>query len=179
MSFIFAKCQQAAFIRKPCWLVMMRGFRSLRYPSGVSLLEPKQPRKVLTIMLKRWSGIATLLASFALFSLLLTVSAQDGAASGGAAGQEGGAQEAAAGDAAAGEALFTGTLGCYGCHGRAGGGGMGPSLADANWIYGGDVASITETLVNGRPGGMPAYGSQASEEEIADVVAYVISLSAK
>lgn len=154
---------------------MMRGFRSLRYPSSVSLLEPKQPRKVLTIMLKRWSGIATLLASFALFSLLLTVSAQDGAASGGA----GGAQEAAAGDAAAGEALFTGKLGCYGCHGRAGGGGMGPSLADANWVYGGDAASITETLVNGRPGGMPAFGGQASEEEIADVVAYVISLSAK
>lgn len=86
---------------------------------------------------------------------------------------------AAAGDAAAGQELFTGKLGCYGCHGQAGGGGMGPSLADKTWVYGGDAASITETLQKGRPGGMPAFGEQASEKELADVVAFVISLSAK
>ncbi len=85
----------------------------------------------------------------------------------------------AAGDAAAGKALFTGKLGCYGCHGQAGGGGMGPSLADKTWTYGGDEASITETLQNGRPGGMPAFGAQASKKERADVVAFVISLSAE
>ena len=88
-------------------------------------------------------------------------------------------EAAAAGDAVAGKALFTGKLGCYGCHGQAGGGGMGPSLADKTWIYGGDAASISETIHNGRPGGMPAFGSNASEEEIADVVAYVTSLSKK
>lgn len=86
---------------------------------------------------------------------------------------------AASGDAAAGKALFTGKLGCYGCHGQAGGGGMGPSLADKTWIYGGDAAAISESIHNGRPGGMPAFGSNASEQEIADVVAYVMSLSAK
>lgn len=79
----------------------------------------------------------------------------------------------------AGKALFTGKLGCYGCHGQAGGGGMGPSLADATWIYGGDEASITETLQNGRPGGMPAFGANATPEEISQVVAFVMSLSAK
>lgn len=86
---------------------------------------------------------------------------------------------APAGDVAAGKVLFTGKLGCYGCHGQAGGGGMGPSLADKTWIYGGDAETISETIHNGRPGGMPAFGSNASEEEIADVVAYVMSLSAK
>ncbi len=88
-------------------------------------------------------------------------------------------QAAPEGDVAAGKALFTGKLGCYGCHGQAGGGGMGPSLADKTWIYGGDAASISETIHNGRPGGMPAFGSNASEQEITDVVAYVMSLSAK
>ena len=85
----------------------------------------------------------------------------------------------AAGDVAAGKALFTGKLGCYGCHGQAGGGGMGPSLADKTWIYGGDAATISETIHNGRSGGMPAFGGQASEQEITDVVAFVLSLSAK
>lgn len=110
-------------------------------------------------MFKRFSTIVAL----ALVTSVLTVSAQ----------------KAPAGDVEAGKALFTGKLGCYGCHGQAGGGGMGPSLADATWIYGGDAASVTETLVAGRPGGMPAFGGQASEKEIADVVAYVLSLSAK
>jgi cytochrome c553 len=84
---------------------------------------------------------------------------------------------AASGDPAAGEALFVGALGCVGCHGEGGAGGVGPSLTDSEWIYGGDEASLTETLVNGRPGGMPAFGAQASEEDIANVVAYIMSLS--
>lgn len=92
-----------------------------------------------------------------------------------AAGAEAGGQ-AATGDPAAGEALFVGALGCVGCHGEGGTGGVGPNLTDAEWIYGGDAASISETLHNGRPGGMPAFGAQASEEEIANLVAYVMSI---
>jgi mono/diheme cytochrome c family protein/heme/copper-type cytochrome/quinol oxidase subunit 4 len=92
-----------------------------------------------------------------------------------AAGAQGG-DESSGGDPAAGEALFVGALGCAGCHGQDGGGGIGPNLTDAEWIYGGDAASISETLHNGRPGGMPAFGGQASEEEIVDLVAYVQSL---
>ena len=101
-----------------------------------------------------------------------------------AAPAEGGGEAAgggaAAGDPAAieaGQALFVGQLGCYGCHGQDGGGGMGPALNDGTWIYGGDEASITESVTNGRPGGMPAFGEQASEEEISQVVAFVMSLS--
>lgn len=78
----------------------------------------------------------------------------------------------------AGKALFTGKLGCYGCHGQAGGGGMGPSLADNQWIYGSDEAAIHETLVNGRPNGMPKFGGAATDEELWQVVAFVQSLSA-
>lgn len=92
-----------------------------------------------------------------------------------AAGAQGG-DESSSGDPAAGEALFVGALGCAGCHGQDGGGGVGPNLADAEWIYGGDAASISETLHNGRPGGMPAFGGQASEEDITNLVAYVQSL---
>lgn len=54
---------------------------------------------------------------------------------------------------------------------------MGPSLVDTEWIYGGDEASILETLHDGRPGGMPAFGEQASEEELQQVTAFVTSLS--
>jgi mono/diheme cytochrome c family protein/heme/copper-type cytochrome/quinol oxidase subunit 4 len=100
---------------------------------------------------------------------------QDVAPTGEASGAEAGG-EAAAGDPAAGEALFVGALGCVGCHGEVGVGGVGPNLTDAEWIYGGDAASISETLHNGRPGGMPAFGAQASEEDIANLVAYVMSL---
>lgn len=78
----------------------------------------------------------------------------------------------------AGKALFIGKLGCYGCHGQAGGGGMGPSLVDDTWVYGSDAATIHETLVNGRPNGMPKFGEAATDEELWQVVAFVQSLSA-
>lgn len=54
---------------------------------------------------------------------------------------------------------------------------MGPSLVDAEWTYGSDEASTLETLHNGRPGGMPVFGDQASEEELQQVTAFVTSLS--
>lgn len=65
---------------------------------------------------------------------------------------------------------------CYGCHGAQGGGGMGPSLIDAEWRYGGDDASVFETIKNGRPKGMPVWGDKLSDDEIWKVIAYVRSL---
>lgn len=100
--------------------------------------------------------------------------------------EAGSGEEAAAGEnpfagdeeaVAAGQALYTGALGCYGCHGREGGGGMGPNISDANWIYGGDDASLFETLKNGRPNGMPAFGAAATDEQLWQVVSFVQSLS--
>src|SRR5688500_14865849 len=36
---------------------------------------------------------------------------------------------------------------CAGCHGAAGGGGIGPPLADDQWIYGGSDANIYASVV--------------------------------
>lgn len=78
----------------------------------------------------------------------------------------------------AGQALFTGKFGCSGCHGSDGKGARGPNLTDNTWIYGGDAESVTETLLKGRPNGMPAV-SNATPEEVAQLVGFVRSLSAK
>lgn len=65
---------------------------------------------------------------------------------------------------------------CAGCHGSAGGGGMGPPLADADWIYGDSDANIYATIVQGRPNGMPAFGPALSGEAVWKLAAYVKSL---
>jgi len=65
---------------------------------------------------------------------------------------------------------------CAGCHGGAGGGGIGPPLADAQWIYGGSDANIYATIVQGRPNGMPAFGGALSGEAVWKLAAYVKSL---
>lgn len=67
-------------------------------------------------------------------------------------------------------------MSCYGCHGTMGGGGMGPNLTDAEWRYGGDDTSVFTTIKWGRSGGMPAWGTKLSDDEIYKVMAYVRSL---
>jgi cytochrome c oxidase cbb3-type subunit 3 len=68
---------------------------------------------------------------------------------------------------------------CAGCHGAAGGGGIGPPLADAQWIYGGSDANIYATIVQGRPNGMPAFGPSLQGEAAWKLAAYVRSLGAR
>ena len=65
---------------------------------------------------------------------------------------------------------------CSGCH-SSGGGGMGPDLMDDVWIYGSRLEQIHQTLVDGRPNGMPAWGGKVPDEELWDLAAYVRSLS--
>lgn len=65
---------------------------------------------------------------------------------------------------------------CGGCHGGQGGGGIGPPFADDDWIYGGQPAQIFETIVKGRPNGMPSFGGQIPEDRIWMIAAYVRSL---
>jgi cytochrome c oxidase cbb3-type subunit 3 len=67
-------------------------------------------------------------------------------------------------------------MSCYGCHGTMGGGGMGPNLTDAEWRYGGDDTSVFTTIKWGRPGGMPAWGTTLSDDDIFKVMSYVRSL---
>ena len=65
---------------------------------------------------------------------------------------------------------------CVGCHSN-GGGGMGPSLMDDVWIYGGRLEQIHQTLVQGRPNGMPAWGGKIPDEQMWEIAAYVRSMS--
>lgn len=65
---------------------------------------------------------------------------------------------------------------CVGCHMGNGGGGMGPSLSDGNFIYGGNPENLYLTIVQGRPNGMPAWGTVLPSETIWDLVAYIRNL---
>jgi cytochrome c oxidase cbb3-type subunit III len=67
-------------------------------------------------------------------------------------------------------------MNCVGCHSN-GGGGMGPPLMDAAWIYGSDPSTIRETIVKGRPNGMPSFEGRLTEQQQWQIVAYVRSLS--
>jgi mono/diheme cytochrome c family protein len=84
----------------------------------------------------------------------------------------GGGGGEAEGDAAAGKAVFA-SAGCGSCHtlSDAGSSGtVGPNLDDATIDFAGAVQQIT----NGG-GGMQAFSGTLSEEEIANVAAYVVT----
>ena len=65
---------------------------------------------------------------------------------------------------------------CVGCHFH-GGGGIGPPLMDEQWIYGGSARNIHDTIVQGRPNGMPSYGGHIPDDQIWQITAYVRTLS--
>ena len=65
---------------------------------------------------------------------------------------------------------------CSGCHGGHAGGGMGPSLRDQAWIYGGNDAQIFGSITQGRAHGMPAWGTRLSGEQIWKLTAYIRSM---
>ena len=67
---------------------------------------------------------------------------------------------------------------CLDCHGADGSGAMGPSLADGRWLFGGAPAEVFVSLYQGRPEGMPAWGSLISPDQIWLLVSYVRSLEA-
>jgi mono/diheme cytochrome c family protein len=67
---------------------------------------------------------------------------------------------------------------CVDCHGADGSGAMGPSLADGRWHFGGAPAEVFESIYQGRPEGMPAWGSLISPDQIWLLVSYVRSLEA-
>ncbi|HZP86270.1 MAG TPA: c-type cytochrome [Burkholderiales bacterium] len=65
---------------------------------------------------------------------------------------------------------------CDGCHAE-GGGGSGPALMDAQWIYGDAPQNIYATIVEGRPNGMPSFRGRIPEFQVWQLVAYVRSMS--
>jgi cytochrome c oxidase cbb3-type subunit 3 len=65
---------------------------------------------------------------------------------------------------------------CTGCHSN-GGGGMGPALMDTSWIYGSAPEIVAQSIIEGRPNGMPAFGHRLTMEQASQLTAYVRSLS--
>lgn len=65
---------------------------------------------------------------------------------------------------------------CVGCHAN-GGGGMGPALMDEKWIYGSAPENIFDSIVEGRPNGMPSFRGKIPDYKVWQLVAYVRSLS--
>ena len=87
-----------------------------------------------------------------------------------------GAPETAA--AKAGKARFD--VLCVACHGSEGKGNQAlgaPNLTDKIWLYGGDDASLTATLANGRGGIMPAQ-TTLNENQIRVMTAWVLAQNA-
>ncbi|MEO5378419.1 MAG: cytochrome-c oxidase, cbb3-type subunit III [Magnetococcus sp. DMHC-6] len=75
---------------------------------------------------------------------------------------------------------------CAPCHGNGGVGskaGGFPALVDDDWLYGGSLEAISETVQNGRAGQMPAHldsaGGVLTEAQVDDLTQFVLSLSNK
>jgi cytochrome c oxidase cbb3-type subunit 3 len=65
---------------------------------------------------------------------------------------------------------------CAACHLPNGQGLVGPSLVDPYWKYGSDDESLFTTVSEGRPLGMPPWGSQLGAERIWKALAYAETL---
>jgi cytochrome c oxidase cbb3-type subunit 3 len=69
---------------------------------------------------------------------------------------------------------------CAACHGVGGAPakvGLYPNLRDDDWLWGGDIAQIEQTIRQGRNGFMPAFAEVLDDAEIDQLAHYVLSLS--
>ena len=76
-----------------------------------------------------------------------------------------------------GERLFGNN--CAQCHGSDARGSKGfPNLTDGDWLYGGSLETLTETITKGRMGVMPPMAAAVgTAEDVKNVANYVLSLS--
>lgn len=68
---------------------------------------------------------------------------------------------------------------CSFCHGESGEGDRSqgaPNLSDTLWLFGGDEASLTETVAQGRFGVMPSWSGRLSEATVKELALYVHAL---
>jgi cytochrome c oxidase cbb3-type subunit 3 len=82
-------------------------------------------------------------------------------------------------DAASARGAMLFTANCAVCHGPDGKGNRtlgAPNLTDQIWLYGGDRASLTETVTNAHYGQMPNWGAQLDPVTIKMLAVYVHSL---
>lgn len=67
---------------------------------------------------------------------------------------------------------------CSACHGSGGQGNPGfPVLADDDWLYGGTVQKLTESIIHGRKGAMTAHKDILSEEEVDTLANWVVQMA--
>jgi len=74
-----------------------------------------------------------------------------------------------------GKQLF-GAMNCVYCHGAGGSGLIGPPLNGPGWRYGDSPAQIYNSIHDGRPQGMPAWGDKLPPDQIWKLVAYIQDL---
>ncbi|HTN78665.1 MAG TPA: cytochrome c, partial [Acidimicrobiales bacterium] len=104
-------------------------------------------------------------------SAATTVPSTGTTASGGAA-NTGAAATTAAASNVDGQKLYADN--CATCHGKTGGGGIGPSLKGIQSSF--PNAADEEAIVKNGQGSMPGFGGSLSDEEIAAIVAYTRTL---
>lgn len=76
-----------------------------------------------------------------------------------------------------GQALFA--TNCAACHGPEGQGNQAlgaPNLSDELWLYGGDKATVVQTITNSRSGMMPAWHERLDPATVKELAIYVHSL---
>lgn len=67
---------------------------------------------------------------------------------------------------------------CAACHGAGGAGNQNfPVLADDDWLYGGTIDDIQQSIAGGQNGSMPAFGGDLSSQELTDIAKHVVALS--
>jgi len=64
---------------------------------------------------------------------------------------------------------------CASCHGEDGKGGIGPDLTAKKYKYGRTAPEVTLSIVEGRPGGMPAFKNDLSGDKVEGLVQYLLS----
>ena len=80
---------------------------------------------------------------------------------------------------AAGKTIFAAN--CTACHGENGKGNLelgAPNLTDDIWLYGGDKASVVETITRGRQGHMPTWEARLTDVQRKILALYVVDLGA-
>lgn len=80
-------------------------------------------------------------------------------------------------EAEAGKARFVVCAACHGTDGKGNPAVGAPDLTDQVWLFGDSRAAVTETVMNGRSGVMPAWLDILGEDKVQLVAAYVWSLS--
>ncbi|HAS6257329.1 TPA: cytochrome-c oxidase, cbb3-type subunit III [Vibrio vulnificus] len=80
-------------------------------------------------------------------------------------------------EAEVGKARFVVCAACHGTDGKGNPAVGAPDLTDKDWLFGDSRADITETVMNGRSGVMPAWKDILGEDKVQLVSAYVWSLS--